>query len=431
MFVTQCGKISTIYVCFLFPAGKANEIVAKPYGIGRVFNFPVFSVFSDDDRGLSWWLSHSVPDPSPKGPHMKPVSYGILTMALAASAAAQPPQEDTRPRPDGPSPEARSERPGSRPGMLMPPGPGGFPSRFPNPLLMALDRNRDGELSEEEIDGSVSALKTLDRNRDRRLDASELRPNLEGMGFPGTPGRPPGDSPFGNIETMLQRLMSQDRDDDGKLSREEIPEGMRPNLAQSDRNGDGLLDSDELRGALRSRMPQGNPDPAQFAAQMFRRGDANQDGKLTGDEIPPFLRERVETLDTNGDGGLDQQEIQAGMNAMRRGPMPEPGTIRPRRPEGGDRPGREGRPGRPEAETDGDARARERDGDRGESRDQRGDGEGRRDRPEGDGEDRSDRSEAEREERRDADRPAEKKDAEEKPAEEKPEGDQPESPAAG
>lgn len=58
---------------------------------------------------------------------------------------------------------------------------------FPNPLLAAIDKNGDGELSEEEIDGAIIALKTLDRNRDRRLDASELRPNMEGM--PGQFGR--------------------------------------------------------------------------------------------------------------------------------------------------------------------------------------------------------------------------------------------------
>ncbi|TWW07989.1 hypothetical protein E3A20_28830, partial [Planctomyces bekefii] len=37
--------------------------------------------------------------------------------------------------------------------------------------LAAIDKNGDGELSEEEIDGAIIALKTLDRNRDRRLDA--------------------------------------------------------------------------------------------------------------------------------------------------------------------------------------------------------------------------------------------------------------------
>lgn len=53
----------------------------------------------------------------------------------------------------------------------------------PNPLLDALDTNRDGELSAEEIEGAAAALRKLDKNKDGKLASSELMP--QGMGGPG------------------------------------------------------------------------------------------------------------------------------------------------------------------------------------------------------------------------------------------------------
>jgi hypothetical protein len=327
--------------------------------------------------------------------------------------------------------------------MFMQPGSGGFPGRFANPLLMAIDKNKDGELSEEEIDGAISALKTLDKNRDRRLDASELRPNFERVGMPGQPSTPEGPNPAGNIDTMLQRIMSQDQNGDQKLNRDELPEGLRQLLEQNDRNSDGQLDQEELRAALRSRMPQqGNPDPTQFAAQMFRRGDANQDGKLTGDEIPPFLRERLEALDSNRDGALDPEEMRAGMGPVRRAPVDEPANIRPRRPEGserpepgdsagrrprpdgGDRTGRDARPGRPEMENEGRDKPETRDAERRERGEREGEGRDA-ERRDGQPEERRERPDTRP---RDEQKPAEDKPTEDKPTEQKSDEEKPDQP---
>jgi Ca2+-binding EF-hand superfamily protein len=57
-----------------------------------------------------------------------------------------------------------------------------------DPLLRALDRNRDGVLSEDEIAGAPDALKTLDANGDGELSADELRP-MPGRGPEGRNGR--------------------------------------------------------------------------------------------------------------------------------------------------------------------------------------------------------------------------------------------------
>ena len=63
-------------------------------------------------------------------------------------------------------------------------GPGGF--RLPSPpLLSALDANADGEITADEIENAVAALKKLDKNSDGQLASDEMMPFGRGFGGPG------------------------------------------------------------------------------------------------------------------------------------------------------------------------------------------------------------------------------------------------------
>lgn len=58
--------------------------------------------------------------------------------------------------------------------------PGGRPSGAPGfapPLFVALDTNRDGELTSDEIERAAEALRSLDKNKDGKLTRDELAPN--------------------------------------------------------------------------------------------------------------------------------------------------------------------------------------------------------------------------------------------------------------
>lgn len=62
--------------------------------------------------------------------------------------------------------------------------------------------------------------------------------------------------------------------------------------------------------------------------ELFGRLDANQDGAVTGDEIPErqkrFLDRVVKAGDKNGDGKLDKEEFVAGLKAGREQPQGQP-----------------------------------------------------------------------------------------------------------
>lgn len=134
--------------------------------------------------------------------------------------------------------EGRPERgPGGRGGMMR-----------MSPIMVALDANKDGELSSEEIQNAATALKTLDKNGDGKLSADELRPAGGGMGGPG-----------GNPEEMLARVMESDKNKDGKLSKDELPERMVGLLERGDTDKDGALSKEELKKAFEQR-PRGPAD---------------------------------------------------------------------------------------------------------------------------------------------------------------------------
>jgi predicted O-methyltransferase YrrM len=52
------------------------------------------------------------------------------------------------------------------------------------PLMLALDTDKDGEISAEELKSAAVALKKLDANNNGKLDRQELRPQFAGRGGP-------------------------------------------------------------------------------------------------------------------------------------------------------------------------------------------------------------------------------------------------------
>ena len=207
-------------------------------------------------------------------------------------------------------------------------GPGGFMRM--NPIFQALDTDEDGELSKSEIKNAAKALRKLDKNKDGELTMDEVRPNFP-QGGPGGPGggegrrrgeggpegRDPGGPPQqGNDpEEMVKNLMAFDKNGDGKLSKDELPERMQGMLERGDTNKDGFLTPDEIRimaaaqqgpgGGMGRGGPGGGgrrPDP------LFAALDLNHDGILQKEEIDA-APESLKALDKNGDGKITMDEL--------------------------------------------------------------------------------------------------------------------------
>ncbi len=106
--------------------------------------------------------------------------------------------------------------------------------------------------------------------------------------------------------------------------------GEVPQLAAS---AGGPAPGDAPDGAAEKSKKRGGGNPA----QMIQRMDQNGDGKLSADELPEQMRERMSTADTNGDGFYDAGELAAAFANMGGGAGGGPPGAGG--PDGGRRPG--------------------------------------------------------------------------------------------
>jgi hypothetical protein len=102
--------------------------------------------------------------------------------------------------------------------------------------------------------------------------------------------------------------MSNDKDGDGKVSKEEasgLPEALFTN---NDTNNDGFLDKAEM-DAMRARFKSGGGQGGGMRNLMSN--DKNKDGKVSRDEAPEGMQNFFDRMDANGDGFIDQAELDA------------------------------------------------------------------------------------------------------------------------
>ena len=133
------------------------------------------------------------------------------------------------------------------------------------------------------------------------------RPGLGGGRFGGSCGRGQG--------AMVDRIMSWDANEDGIITRDEVPERTRDRFDAIDANGDGMLETEELESMSPPGRGQGGGglDPAERLSQF----DADGDGRITREELPDRMERMVDRFDTNGDDVIDTAELEAMTERMR------------------------------------------------------------------------------------------------------------------
>jgi Ca2+-binding EF-hand superfamily protein len=159
------------------------------------------------------------------------------------------------------------------------------------PILAALDKDEDGEISALEMGAAQEALKQLDSNRDGELTFDEFM-NRAGAGNLPFGGTRPGFQTLGFPLPVPPLLTGLDDDGDGELSADEISRSVDA-LKKLDKNQDGELAADELIMTM----------PSFRDAQRGRPGGGGPGG--------PMHRRKVEVLeqfDADKDGMLDRKE---------------------------------------------------------------------------------------------------------------------------
>ncbi len=292
----------------------------------------------------------------------------------------------------GPGPGGPGGPPG---GMRM--GGFGMGNGWAKPLIDALDADKDGKLSKDELVAGVKKFfKTCDKDKKGTIDEPALAAGLNGilpapqmfgppgggmfgrsvdmrtfvekrtasvaaqlagkskgyvptMGFGpggpgGRPGGPGGPGGFGPGMFFARPLLEAlDTDKNGKISKEELVAGAKKLFADSDKDKKGKIDEKALAEGL-SRvfpappgfgppggpggpppggpMPPGPGGPMMFgpvpvlATAIMKRANADKDGTITLAKLVAAAEAMFKECDKDKNGSLDEGEITAGINML-------------------------------------------------------------------------------------------------------------------
>ncbi len=130
-------------------------------------------------------------------------------------------------------------------------GEGGMrpdPERIVAMLIDRFDEDKDQKLNADELKKALGALRNM----------GGMGPGGPGSNGPGSNGPGPGGPGGGGMgaEFITRLFEMNDKDGDGKLTGDEMPERMRQVLDRVDRNGDGSVDKAEAE-EMAARMNGG------------------------------------------------------------------------------------------------------------------------------------------------------------------------------
>ena len=188
------------------------------------------------------------------------------------------------------------------------------PPRGDGSFLKNIDKDGDKAISKEEAGERWERMSKLDKNGDDKISMQELMAARGDRPAPGGAGGPEGRPGPGEF------LKRADKNGDGKISKDELPEQAWERFGKLDKDGDGAVSQEELKaGRPDGPGRPGAPGEGGKGGEFFKRADKNDDGKISKDEVPEQAWERLGKLDKNNDGAVSKEEIAAGMKNARDG----------------------------------------------------------------------------------------------------------------
>ncbi|HID74791.1 MAG TPA: hypothetical protein EYP56_02200, partial [Planctomycetaceae bacterium] len=155
--------------------------------------------------------------------------------------------------------------------------------------LREADANHDGVLTKEELPERMQArFDKLDANGDGKIDQAELEQLAQRLR-----GGHAAQAPSPAV--VLQRMMAADKDGDGKISKEEAPDRLKRRFNAIDTDQDGLIDKGELKRFV-ARIQRAGAGGGPALVARLKRADKDGDGKISKDEVPEPLKARFDQL---------------------------------------------------------------------------------------------------------------------------------------
>ena len=168
-----------------------------------------------------------------------------------------------------------------------------------------LDQDQDGEITLQEIPEPLRPRfqEILDRAGKKSVSVEQLREYLAANGLgPRNDGEPKKKQKSeGAAKKRAESAEEMKSEDKGQEPKQETEKSERPGKRAADNRSKGP--------GNRKKPENGEPSPE----ARFQRMDKNQDGQLSSDEIPERLKSRLDKIDANADGSVSREEfLQAG-----------------------------------------------------------------------------------------------------------------------
>ncbi|AMN48192.1 hypothetical protein ACG33_14015 [Steroidobacter denitrificans] len=154
----------------------------------------------------------------------------------------------------------------------------------PDPMLSQADKDGDGAISRDEFrNARVELFARMDKNSDGYLDEADRRTDTKA---PGAAAKTNTDQPPRKGARHEHRRMHKDMnhktmferldaDGDGRLSKDEFVDGAMSRFDQADTDGNGMLDTQELE-AMRKAGKQRLREPRQKRSKAQASGNWQQ-----------------------------------------------------------------------------------------------------------------------------------------------------------